>query len=143
MQANNHNLAIKTNGSVWGWGLNTSYQLGDGTITNRVAPFQISGVTGIQNATAGLSFSFVQDGTTSTWGFGNNSDGMLGDGTYIQKTIPSALFNCTGLNVTENNLFEQELPLLEIIDSVQKRSHSRLIQPPNRISFLPNKKSKV
>ena len=38
--------------------------------------------------------------------------------------------------VTEIDLFEQELPLLEIIAAVQKRSHSRLIQPPIESFFF-------
>ena len=42
------------------------------------------------------------------------------------------------LYVTENDLFQaMELPLLEIIDSVQKRSHSGLIQFP--IQFFSSK----
>ena len=41
--------------------------------------------------------------------------------------------------VTEMDLFEQELPLLEIIAAVQKNSHSRLIQPSIESFFLlPN-----
>ena len=34
------------------------------------------------------------------------------------------------------DLFEQELPFLEIIATVQKRSHSRLIQPPIESFFF-------
>ena len=45
--------------------------------------------------------------------------------------------------VTENDLFEQELPLLETIDSVQKRSHSRNFQPPIKSFFNSKQKSKV
>ena len=42
------------------------------------------------------------------------------------------------LYVIENDLFQaMELPLLEIIDSVQKRSHSGLIQFP--IQFFSSK----
>ena len=38
--------------------------------------------------------------------------------------------------VTEIDLFEQELPLLEIIAAVQNRSHSRLIQHPIESFFF-------
>lgn len=36
-----HVFGIKPDGSLWGWGLNTSGQLGDGTITTRLSPVQI------------------------------------------------------------------------------------------------------
>ena len=38
--------------------------------------------------------------------------------------------------VTEMDLFEQELPLLEIIAAIQKRSHSRLFQYPIESFFF-------
>jgi alpha-tubulin suppressor-like RCC1 family protein len=37
----NHSLGIKTDGSLFAWGLNTSGQLGDGTFSNRSSPVQI------------------------------------------------------------------------------------------------------
>ena len=59
----------------------------------------------------------------------------------VPITSQDALFGLKTplMYVTENDLFEQELPLLEIIDSVQKRSHSRLIQPPMGSFFFQMK----
>ena len=37
-----HGLALKTNGSLWAWGYNLSAQLGDGTVTSRNIPVQIT-----------------------------------------------------------------------------------------------------
>ena len=39
---NNYTLAINANGDVYGWGLNTNYQLGDGTNINRLSPVKIN-----------------------------------------------------------------------------------------------------
>ena len=36
--------AVLANGSMWGWGGNTSAQLGDGTKTDRRAPVRVVGV---------------------------------------------------------------------------------------------------
>ena len=38
---NSYSLAVKTNGTIWAWGLNTSGELGDGTTTNKSSPVQI------------------------------------------------------------------------------------------------------
>jgi hypothetical protein len=45
--------------------------------------------------------------------------------------------------VTENDLIEQEFPLLGMIDSFQKRSHVALIQPPIESFYLPYENQKV
>lgn len=42
-----HSLALKFDGTVWAWGLNTNGQLGDGTTTLRTAPVPITTPTGI------------------------------------------------------------------------------------------------
>jgi len=45
-----HTVAIKTNGSLWVWGLNSSGQLGDTTIDNKSSPIMVSGGTWTQAA---------------------------------------------------------------------------------------------
>ncbi len=40
-----HNLAIKTDGTLWGWGFNAFGQLGLGDITHRPSPVQIGSRT--------------------------------------------------------------------------------------------------
>lgn len=64
-----HALAVRSDGSVVGWGLNDHGQLGDGTVANRSAPVVMSGLQGVQAVTAGYSASFVlqnQSGATQS-----------------------------------------------------------------------------
>jgi hypothetical protein len=42
-----HTFAIKSDGTVWGWGSNAYGQLGDGTSIDRYTPVQVLGLTGV------------------------------------------------------------------------------------------------
>lgn len=82
-------LAVKNDGTVWTWGNNSSGELGRGAgnYTDSSAPVQVSGLTGVVNATAG-SFHAVAaraDGTVWTWGYGAN--GQLGNGVVANVTV--------------------------------------------------------
>jgi alpha-tubulin suppressor-like RCC1 family protein len=87
-----HNLALCTDGSVAAWGFNGSYQLGDGTATQRSVPVAVNAVSGVSSLygrivmslSAGQNHSaaLCSDGTLQTWG--SNSTGALGD-----DTVPS------------------------------------------------------
>ena len=50
-------LAIKTDGTLWAWGQNNNYQLGDGTATNRSSPTQIGSGTKWTRVSRGDKFS--------------------------------------------------------------------------------------
>jgi alpha-tubulin suppressor-like RCC1 family protein len=68
-----HTCAITTQGGqVYCWGLNNTYQLGDGTATSRGAPVQVPGISGIRSLTLGIanSYALAEDGTLYCWGFG-------------------------------------------------------------------------
>jgi alpha-tubulin suppressor-like RCC1 family protein len=42
-----HRLAVRSDGTVWAWGLNWFGQVGDGTTTNRATPVQVTGLVGL------------------------------------------------------------------------------------------------
>jgi RNA polymerase sigma factor (sigma-70 family) len=90
------NLAIKSDGSLWAWGENLYYQLGDGTKTTRPTPVpSVPGNDWKQAATGGSdSLGLKNDGTL--WAWGNNWAGQLGiDGV---KSSPKALRVGTSTN---------------------------------------------
>ena len=76
----NHNIGIKTNGTLWGWGWGDWGQLSNTTDFNEPSPIQIGTSNNWQFAVAGYynAFSIKTDG--SLWGTGRNDFGQLGIG---------------------------------------------------------------
>ncbi|KRE21939.1 RCC1 domain-containing protein [Paenibacillus sp. Soil522] len=70
-----HNLALKSDGTVWAWGDNDYGQLGDGTTTRRYPPVQVQGLGSVATIAAGTSHSLAlkSDGTVWAWGYRNKS----------------------------------------------------------------------
>jgi alpha-tubulin suppressor-like RCC1 family protein len=67
-----HNLALKSDGTVWAWGSNNRGQLGDGTTVDKSTPFQISELTGVSAIACGQENSFAVNGTDGSvkgWGY--------------------------------------------------------------------------
>ncbi len=76
-----HNLAIKTDGTLWAWGGNEYGQFGNGTNTDSDIPVQVGTGTDWASVSAGAyhSLALKTDGTLWAWGY--NSNGELGNGT--------------------------------------------------------------
>jgi len=106
ISANNsyHTLALKSDGSVWSWGANSSGQVGDGSTNTRTTPYQIPGLSGIVAiATSSYtSMALKSDGTIWTWG--ENSSYQLGDGTNIRRTSPVQIPTFTGVVAIASSL---------------------------------------
>ncbi|MCX6855302.1 MAG: cadherin-like beta sandwich domain-containing protein [Verrucomicrobia bacterium] len=88
--AGDFTLALRTNGTLWSWGLNSSGQLGDGTNTNRSSPIQIGSIITTWSSLAATTTSAAAlraDGSLWTWGA--NGSGQIGDGSLISRTTPA------------------------------------------------------
>ena len=48
-----HGLEARADGTVWAWGHNAAGELGDGTTTARLAPVQVTGLTGVTQVAGG------------------------------------------------------------------------------------------
>lgn len=74
-----YSLALKADGSVWGWGSNIWGQLGDGTKIDRLAPIQILPPgSNVIKIVAGRDFAFALKKDSSVWGWGFNDTFQLG-----------------------------------------------------------------
>ena len=75
-----HSIALKTDGSMWSWGMNGSGQLGIGTTTSKSSPVSVLGGNSWVKLSAGdyHNAAIKTDGTLWTWGY--NDRGQLGDG---------------------------------------------------------------
>ncbi|MDB6015654.1 MAG: rcc [Pedosphaera sp.] len=89
------NLAVKSDGSMWAWGMNSSGQMGNGTISNSVlTPVMVSNSQpgGVVNNPLQVSCGYtygvalLTNGTVWTWGTGGN--GELGNGTTGHSYTP-------------------------------------------------------
>ena len=81
-----HTMAIRADGSLWGWGWGHSGALGDGIRAIRVVPTRITDSVIYMSAGDSMTL-FVRDDNT-LWASGSNGDGQLGDGTTITRLSP-------------------------------------------------------
>jgi alpha-tubulin suppressor-like RCC1 family protein len=82
-------MAIKSNGTLYGWGQNGFYQLGLGTTTDMNVPTQITGAgNNWKSVTAGSeqTLAIKADGKLYAWG--HNATGCLGIGSTTDQPTP-------------------------------------------------------
>jgi alpha-tubulin suppressor-like RCC1 family protein len=81
-------LALKADGTVWAWGKNDNYELGDGTSQSRYRPVPVGGLTHIVAIAAGGRHGLALDADGVVWAWGAGYYGQLGDGTNNSRTSP-------------------------------------------------------
>ena len=91
-----HTVAVKQNGSVYGWGWNYGGKLCDSITDNKLTPVKMKDpsdpttfLSGVASVAAGGVFNLMLKGDSTIWGCGYNYSGQLGDGTWISpRTTP-------------------------------------------------------
>lgn len=84
-----HSLALRSDGTAWGWGDNEVGQLGDGTNSGpRVLPVPASGLLGVVGLVGGVVHTLALNGNGSVMAYGRNLYGQLGDGTSTNRWAP-------------------------------------------------------
>ena len=81
--------AIKTDGTLWCWGYNSSGQIGDNTATSKSSPVQtITFGTNWKQVSCGDNHvaAIKTNGTLWLWGY--NASGQLGDNTATSRSSP-------------------------------------------------------
>jgi alpha-tubulin suppressor-like RCC1 family protein len=83
-----HTCAIKTDGTLWCWGLGASGQLGIGSTSSKIIPYQV-GIGTYKKIAAGSLHTCAIKSDDTLWCWGSNSAHQLGDGTSISiQTSP-------------------------------------------------------
>ena len=81
-------LAIKTDGSLWGWGINGNGQLGLGNTTNYSSPVQVGSLTNWNQVACGRYLTFAIKTDNSLWAWGSSPNGELGLGNTTNYSSP-------------------------------------------------------
>jgi alpha-tubulin suppressor-like RCC1 family protein len=83
-------------GGIRCWGANLNGQLGDGSTTNRAAPVDVAGLTGISSIATGgeHTCALTSAGGVTCWGW--NNKGQLGDGTTTDRAMPTSVTGLSG-----------------------------------------------
>jgi len=89
-----HTLALKTDGSLWAWGENSSGQVGSSAVVpgNQTVPTRIGTEINWAAIAAGGSHSLALRSFYFLWGWGTNGAGQLGNGTIIDAVAPVHIF---------------------------------------------------
>lgn len=75
-----HMIGVKCDGTLWGWGLNSRYQLGQGQgdTTTRYYPTQIGSASNWVKAFCGYYSTHVLNADGEIWSCGRNTNGVCG-----------------------------------------------------------------
>ena len=92
-----HALALKTDGTVWAWGLNNFGQLGNGTTEDQRSPVQVLNLTDVIAIAAGENHSFAVKSDGTLWAWGNGNRGELGHGTDTSEDTPVQVTGVSGI----------------------------------------------
>ena len=83
-----HTAAIKTDGTLWAWGMNYTGQLGDNTNDKKSVPVQVLGAEEWFQVSCGNNHTSAVKCNGTLWVWGDNNDGQLGTNDTISYSSP-------------------------------------------------------
>ena len=83
-----HSCGIRSNRTLWCWGLNEDGQLGDGTNASRFVPTQIGAASDWSTVGVGGDHTCATKADNTLWCWGWNKYGQVGDGTTRDGNTP-------------------------------------------------------
>jgi len=95
----NHSMCLKSDGTIWAWGLNRVGQFGNGTMTDSSSPVQVSNLSGVLAISVSLGYSTALRSDGSLWNWGtDNQDGPLAlGGSLTQTSTFTSVLNLSGI----------------------------------------------
>ncbi len=88
-------FAIRSDGTLWGMGLNTASQLGEGGTTTLTRLTQLGTDTDWNEIVSAGAHSLALKQNGTLWAWGSNTNGQLGDGTTTARTTPVQIGTAT------------------------------------------------
>lgn len=92
-------IAVKTNGTLWGWGFNSTGALGNGTSDDANVPTQSGTSANWKTATMGVQHAAGIQNDGSLWTWGRNMNGQLGNGSSDPSLVPIDIGCPTALGI--------------------------------------------
>jgi alpha-tubulin suppressor-like RCC1 family protein len=83
-----HTAAVKTNNTLWSWGVSSSGQLGQNDRVSRSSPVQVGALTNWSQVSAGSAHTFAVKTDGTIWAWGNGTTGQLGDNAVVARSSP-------------------------------------------------------
>jgi hypothetical protein len=81
-------LALKSDGSLWAWGINDRGQLGDGTRQHRIRPVRIGQGRDWIRITAGPTYGLALKSDRTLWAWGQSDFSQWGSDAADLQTVP-------------------------------------------------------
>lgn len=86
-----HAHGVKTDGGLYGWGLNRSGQLGTGNLFDKYAPTEIGTVKTWAKVASGEFHTVALRSDGTLWAWGSNQNGQLGMGNFADLALPTQI----------------------------------------------------
>ena len=124
----NHTSAIKQNGSLWSWGLNSSGELGTGNNnSSRTAVRENTNNTDWESVSNGYNHTLALDKNGTLWSWGSNYYGQLGLGTNTNKNTPTRVTSLSNVvSISAGKYFSLAVDENGILWSWGRNSHKQL-----------------
>jgi alpha-tubulin suppressor-like RCC1 family protein len=88
MNANKTTLGLTTSGTAWGWGRNSSGEIGNRTLTSYSSPISVVGNHSFVQISMGTECSYGLKADGTLWAWGGNTYGELGNRTTTAYSSP-------------------------------------------------------
>jgi hypothetical protein len=106
-----HNVALKSDGTLWSWGWNVFGQLGNGTTNDSYTPIQ-TGLGSVPPLTSVIKlggrpyFTLAEKSDGTIWAWGMNKYGQMGNGTVSPMVIVPGLVSNSAPGGAINNALQ-------------------------------------